>query len=207
MKKVVFFLLILTFTLGGLAAVNFHTYNILNKNNISKVTPAIPVKTTGAAAVAGIKTKSQPGIPVKLQIPAINVDAAIEPVGLDEQKRMDVPKNSDNAGWFDLGYKPGEKGNAALAGHLDKVTGAPAVFWNLSQLKQGDKIIIYDSKNRQYTFNVSQISTYPYNNFPLHEVFGGSDQARLNLITCNGTWDGNTQNYSQRIVVYSQLAK
>lgn len=37
------------------------------------------------------------------------------------------------------------------------------------------------------------------------EVFGLSDgKSRLNLITCEGTWDEESQNYSKRLVVFAE---
>jgi sortase A len=50
------------------------------------------------------------------------------------------------------------------------------------------------------------VERYPYNQFPLTEVFGDAEIPRLNLITCNGVWDKNSKNYSDRLVVYSKLA-
>ena len=63
------------------------------------------------------------GDPVRLEIPAIQVDAFIELVGLTPQDAMDVPKGWMNAGWYHKGFRPGEAGNAVIAGHLDSSTG------------------------------------------------------------------------------------
>ena len=117
---------------------------------------------------------------------------------------MDVPKTDHTVGWYKLGYKPGEKGNAVFAGHLDKADGSPAVFWKISDLKAGDKIMTTDSKGKSYTFTVTRLTKYPYDAFPLNEVFGNSDKAKLNLITCEGAWNSAERIYSHRLVVYSQ---
>ncbi len=143
-------------------------------------------------------------LPKTLSIPKINVTAAVESVGLDAQKAMDVPKDSDNVGWYNLGVKPGEKGNAVIDGHLDKVTGAPAVFWNISKLVPGDTLSVKDENGRTISFSVTKVTKYPYDNFPLQDVFGPSEKHRLNLISCNGVWNSKTHNYSQRTVVYSE---
>ena len=144
------------------------------------------------------------GIPQHLAIPAIKVDANIEQVGLDPQRNMDVPKTDITVGWYKLGYKPGEKGSAVFDGHLDRADGSPAVFWKISDLKAGDKIITPDSNGYSYSFSVTRLVKYPYDGLPLNEVFGLSDKAKLNLITCNGAWSSTTKNYSHRLVVYSQ---
>ncbi|HSW97068.1 MAG TPA: class F sortase [Candidatus Saccharimonadales bacterium] len=146
-----------------------------------------------------------PGIPLTITIPKIHVSAAVESVKMDAQGRMDIPKRADDTAWYSPGYKPGMNGSAVIDGHLDKVTGAPAVFWNLKLLSVGDHILVSENNDRKYIFAVSRIVRYPYNNFPIQEVFGASQTPMLNLITCNGVWDKNTKNYSDRLVVYSTL--
>ena len=85
----------------------------------------------------------RPGVPVRLKIPSIKVDAAVEHVGLTADGAMDVPKDYDNTAWYRLGPRPGEPGNAAIAGHVDssKKNGR-AVFWDLTKLKPGDEVFV-----------------------------------------------------------------
>lgn len=200
MKKILTGIFLLILTLGGVSA-GIKLPHSLNPKNIPQESS---VRTNVAKPIIKI---SEIGTPKILRIPKIKVDANIESLGLDKEKAMDVPKDSDNAGWFNLGVKPGEKGNGVLDGHLDKASGAPAVFWNLAKLVAGDKIIVTDEKGTDRTFSVVRIAQYPYDNFPLQEVFGPSDKAMLNLISCNGTWNSLTHNYSKRTVVYSQLSE
>lgn len=149
--------------------------------------------------------EGQVSLPQTLRIPKINVVANVEQVGLDEKGNMDVPKDSDNVGWYKLGYKPGEKGNAVFAGHYDKETGAPAVFWDISKLESGDKIIVVDAQGKERTFIYKKTAKYPYNDFPIKEVFGDAEKPMLNLITCQGEWDSTSKNYSDRLVVSAEL--
>jgi len=146
-----------------------------------------------------------PGVPETISIPKINVHADVESVGMDSQGRMDVPKNGEDTAWYSPGYKPGMRGSAVIDGHLDLVTGAPAVFWNLQELTPGDTISVTDNNGSKYTFAVDHLEKYPYNTFPMKEVFADSKTPMLNLITCNGVWDQASRNYSDRLVVYSKL--
>src|SRR5258708_18541677 len=82
------------------------------------------------------------GVPIELQIPKIQVNAYVEEVGLDAQKRMDIPTKVIDVAWYKLGYKPGEKGSAVIDGHYDTVTGAGAVFYNLGKLTSGDNVVV-----------------------------------------------------------------
>lgn len=148
-----------------------------------------------------------PGVPVKVTIPSIGVETEIESVAMDSKGRMDVPKNADNTAWFNPGYRPGQNGNAVLAGHFDKEDGSPAVFWDIKKLKKGDEIVVTDEKGDEKTFAVTGIEQYPYDAFPIKEVFGEASTSMLNLITCQGEWDEQSKNYSDRMVVYSQLVE
>lgn len=147
----------------------------------------------------------RPAAPAFLHIPKIHVAAAVESVGMDASGRMDVPKNDEDVAWYNLGYRPGENGGAVIDGHLDKVTGAPAVFWNLKELSPGDLIYVTDTTGHQRTFSVVHTTDYPWDQLPIKQVFGSSSVPMLNLITCQGVWDKTKKNYSNRMVVYAQL--
>lgn len=145
------------------------------------------------------------GKPVNLSIPEIGVNSDIEYVGLDSKRNMDVPKKAENVAWYELGPKPGELGSAVLAGHLDAPDGSPAVFWDLKILKVGDEIITTDEDGKKQTFIVKGVESYPWDDFPLEEVFADSSGRKLNLITCEGDFDRETKNYSKRTVVYAEM--
>ncbi len=201
MKQIGIIILLFIVSFVGIS-IGAGTAHLLSANNPSKqVLPAHILPQKDSAKEPAIEL----GIPQTLRIPKINVQATVESVGLDTQGRMDIPRKVEDVAWYNLGYKPGEKGNAVIDGHLDKVTGAPAVFWNLSKLTAGDKIFITDSKGHEYTFSVLYIRKYPYNNFPIEEVFGASSKSRLNLITCQGVWNSAQRNYSHRVVAFSEL--
>lgn len=147
------------------------------------------------------------GDPVRLEIPAILVDANIEAVGLTDQNAMDVPKGWMNAGWYAKGFRPGEPGNAVIAGHLDSNTGGPAVFWSLHDLAPGDEVFVtYSSGLRlQFQVNGNQIYDYDADGPIIETIFGPGQTADLNLITCKGSWDYGNATYSKRLVVFTTL--
>lgn len=140
--------------------------------------------------------------PVQLQIPKIKVDTAIEQVGVLDNGQMGVPKDENQVGWFEPGVKPGSKGNAVIAGHVDSKTG-PAVFYELDQLKTGDDVTIIDENGNTLTFRVTKTESYDTKNAPIEDIFGATSSRHLNLITCSGTFgDGG---YDERFVVYTEL--
>ncbi len=152
-----------------------------------------------------IVSKASSGSPVRLKIPSINVDAAIEYVGLTSKRAMEVPINSVDVGWYKLGPRPGEKGSAVIDGHFDGENGEASVFTNLYKLKQGDKLYIEDNKGITFTFVVQESRTYDsgYSS----DVFSRSDGTHLNLITCDGVWDGIKKSYSKRLVVFADIIR
>ncbi len=143
-------------------------------------------------------------VPTRLRIPNLGINAPIEHVGLDDKSRMDVPHNIWNTAWYKLGAKPGERGNAVIDGHLDGPYSA-AVFWNLNQLKPGNRIFVQGDNNEEKVFEVYSVETYAYEEAPMARIFGKSDEAMLNLITCGGDFDQKTQNYNKRFVAYARL--
>lgn len=175
-------------------------YTRYNANSVAQINQTIPQVT-----VLPSPTAAMVALPQNLSIPKINVNAFVEQVGQDAGGKMDVPKEVINIGWYQLGFKPGESGNSVMAGHLDTVTGAPAVFYNLNQLQIGDQVIVTDVNGKNLTFEVVKVQSYPFNQVPLEEVFGSSNKRMLNLITCVGTWNVGSRNYSHRLVVYTEL--
>ncbi|MCR4329681.1 MAG: class F sortase [Candidatus Roizmanbacteria bacterium] len=149
--------------------------------------------------------KTAQGLPIRLIIPKINVDARIEYMGVTATGAMEVPDTAVNVGWFKLGPRPGEHGSAVIAGHFDGKNGEAGVFINLYTLKKGDKIYVEDSKGTSVAFVVRESRIYipSYAN----DVFSSSSSAHLNLITCDGVWNGVKKSYSKRLVIFTDLIR
>ena len=146
--------------------------------------------------------QKNPGHPVRIKIPKIEIDAVVEYVGLTEEGSMDIPHDVFNAGWFSLGPRPGERGNAVIAGHVNDVYGGDAVFANLSMLQPGDQFSIEDDLGSSILFVVRESRLYDPGY--AEDVFSGSGGFFLNLITCDGVWDTEKKSYSQRLVVFAE---
>ncbi len=151
--------------------------------------------------VLGVEVQKESiGLPVRLIIPAINVNAAVQYVSVTPRGAMEVPNNTVDVGWFKIGPRPGEKGSAVIAGHFDGQHGEPGVFTNLYQLKAGDKVYIQDNKGYiPFVVRESRLYDPGY----ADDVFSGNDSAHVNLITCDGVWDGTKKSYSKRLVVFA----
>jgi LPXTG-site transpeptidase (sortase) family protein len=155
---------------------------------------------------AAVPAKHEParyGLPVRLKIPAINVDAAVEYVGLTSLGDLDVPKDPANTGWYSLGPRPGEIGSSVIDGHFGYRDNIPAVFDNLYKLLPGDKLYVEDKKGTAAIFVVRESRSYDPQ-ADASDVFKSKDGlAHLNLITCEGTWNNAQKSFSNRLVVFA----
>ncbi len=143
------------------------------------------------------------GLPARLKIPSINVDAPVEYVGLTPDGAMDVPKERTDVAWFNLGPRPGERGNAVIAGHYGWKNRKASIFDNLYKLRKGDKLQIENDKGEAISFVVRESRRYDPN-ADASAVFRSNDGGvHLNLITCEGVWDKIYKTYSKRLVVFT----
>lgn len=163
-----------------------------------------PARHSPAAPTTALhKQKVNVALPVRLEIPKINVDTAIDYVNLTSQGDLAVPAGPANVGWYHQGPRPGEVGNAVMDGHFGYRDRIPAVFDNLHTLQKGDKLYVKDQKGLTTTFVVRELQTYKPDDYAA-AVFRSSDgQAHLNLITCQGKWNQTEKSYSDRLVVFT----
>ena len=172
---------------------------------ISKITARSKVVIPSTNQVT-MSTKEQriAGLPLRIQIPAIEVDAAIENVGLTATGAMDAPKNQDNVAWYQSGVRPGDIGSAVMAGHYGTWNnGRGSVFDNLYKLTKGDRIVVVDVRGKTATFVVQGIQDYNPQ-ADATKIFTSTDgKSHLNLITCKGALNNLSQNYPERLVIFS----
>jgi LPXTG-site transpeptidase (sortase) family protein len=155
------------------------------------------------AHTAGTRKTVNAGVPVRLKIPKIGVDASLEHVSLTSREDLDAPKEPANAGWYDQGPRPGDSGNAIIDGHFGYKNHAPAVFDKLHSLQPGDNIYVEDENGVTTTFVVRATRKYSPNE-DASDVFRPNDGGgHLNLITCHGAWNESEKSYATRLVVFS----
>lgn len=163
-------------------------------------------------------------VPLELQIPSLNVSAAVLGVGLAADNLMDAPKGPiddpvwRSAFWYRGGGIPGDPGTATIAGHVNDPLGRPEIFAHLQDLRAGDLIIVHNTKNNSdIRFTVNQIEVYPVQQttdpavlsyiYGVGPVTGTGPQpaddglAHLTLITCAGNFANGE--FDHRTVVYA----
>lgn len=165
---------------------------------------AAPLPTRPPAATAD--PWAAHGLPARITIPAIRVDAAIEALDLTGDQKIGVPQAFGNVGWYRQGYRPGEPGRAILSGHLDDSQGRPAVFARLKELQPGDEIKVRYADGTVLAFAAGEqrlVDVNAVDEATWQAIFGASERAELSLITCDGVWDAVAKTYSRRLVVFA----
>jgi sortase A len=165
---------------------------------------AITIPKTVPTTVSDITTPAIVfNVPMTLKIDSINVDARINPVGVTPSGNMDIDENPKELAWYKFGAKPGEKGNAVIAGHYGWKNGVPSVFNDLNQLEVGNKISSFDDKGQEIIFAVTRTELYKPDQDAI-DVFKSKDgKSHLNLITCQGSWNNSARTYNERLVVFT----
>lgn len=144
------------------------------------------------------------GVPQRIAIPAIGVNAAIEAVGVDATNTMETPADPWNTAWYSHGARPGARGNAVVAGHVDFAGLGPVVFWRLSSMQPGMEVFVTADDGLRWRFVVQSVEAFHVEQFPGQRVFGPTADTYLNLISCVGDFDPVTLSYNQRIVVFAR---
>jgi sortase (surface protein transpeptidase) len=143
--------------------------------------------------------------PSELRIPKLNLTTTFEaPLGLKEDRTIEVPDSYTQVGWYENGPTPGEIGPAVVLGHVDSYEG-PAVFWPLGKLEPGDEVEIEREDGTTAVFVITKLERYSQDDFPTELVYGPIDHAGLRLITCSGTYLKGVQRYTHNLVVYAEL--
>jgi hypothetical protein len=158
----------------------------------------------GVAGFHSVRTYDQVALPVRLQIPAIDVSTPLVHLGRLPDGTLQVPKAWGTAGWYDQGPRPGQPGPAVILGHVDSKSG-PAVFYQLQTLRPGDTVRVGLADGRTLVFRVQRLQRYPKDEFPTQAVYFPTLDRELRLITCGGDFDYARDSYVDNIVVYATL--
>jgi sortase (surface protein transpeptidase) len=140
--------------------------------------------------------------PEAVEVPAIGVSAPLIRLGLQPDRRMEVPEDYSVAGWYTGGSRPGEPGPAVIVGHVDSKRG-PAVFFRLGELRRGDVVVVRYPARLEVRFRVERTERHPKAAFPTRRVYGDTAGATLRLVTCGGTFDRASGHYRDNVIVFA----
>jgi sortase (surface protein transpeptidase) len=141
------------------------------------------------------------GEPLRVTIPAIDVDAELVELGLEPDGAMEVP-DFGLAGWYAEGPRPGHPGPAAIAAHVDSRAG-PDVFFRLRELEEGDEVHVHYDSGDEVTFVVGSSERLPKDELPGDRIWPVTNEPLLTLITCGGEFDREVRHYRDNVIVYT----
>lgn len=183
------------------------TWVSASRDESADAAPARPLTSRAAlseAATSGTTPASEvpqaePGVPIRISIPAVNLDASIVPVGLADGA-MEIP-SAIEAGWYRLGPRPGSaNGSAVLAGHVDHQK-SPGVFLELRSLGLGEVVAVTDDFGTSHRFIVTERFQVAKAELPVQSLFDRDGPPVLTLITCGGRFDRKARSYDDNIVI------
>ncbi len=198
---------VLVCVVGAVAAIGAGVYLLAARDGAPQSSALDPATLTDPAqtpATRVVVPKVTYALPVRLVIPKIGLDAAVERVGLTSKRAMASPSGPITVGWYKFGPRPGNEGSAVIDGHAGYADGRRAAFDDLPELKVGDKFYVKDARGKRLVFIVRKKKLFA-RNANSAEVFTPSTGRRLNLITCTGRYDVAAGTHSQRLVVFAVL--
>jgi sortase (surface protein transpeptidase) len=148
-------------------------------------------------------------LPKYINIPDINVTKSrIVQLGLKKNNQIAEPDNIYDTGWYNTSSKPGQSGAMFIFGHVSSWK-ANGVFYDLKKLQTGKRITITRGDSQVFTYQVISSKIYPYKNVDMKAVLSPVDPSRpgLNLMTCTGNIIKGTNEFDERVVMFTSLVK
>ena len=155
-----------------------------------------------------------------MRIPALGVEAPIEAIGIiEELNELDVP-SPRNVGWYYIYDKPGFGTSSLYSAHKDWYPDILGPFNRLTDLVDGDLVIVVMDDGREYVYEVFFQRRYEEGGVPMGdlirpheaedpELLRPADEEWAILITCGGDFisaeEGGPGDYLHRDVVLARL--
>ncbi|MEV5240873.1 class F sortase [Streptomyces cinnamoneus] len=185
--------------------------NGVAKEPIATAPQSRDVATAGRPPAHGLPPAHEPlpgAGPQRLVIKAMGVRAPIEGHGLDSLGGVEPPpyERPNSVAWYQDGPEPGSSGAAVLVGHVDTKQ-SPAVFYELSNIKRGEKVDVVRADGSVAEFTVESVDVVSNKHFDVDKVYGSpyGKRAELRLITCGGDYDHARHQYTANVVVSAYL--
>lgn len=141
-------------------------------------------------------------VPRRLALPSLHVEAPIVPVRTLPGGGLAVPDDPHMLGWWQAGARPGSgQGSVVIDGHVDTAADGTGTLLYLRELRPGDPVVLStDHEVRNYV--IAAVRSYPKADLP-SEVFDTAGRPRLVIVTCGGTFNKQTRQYSDNVVAYA----
>lgn len=188
------------------AAVLFAVAFIYQPKNSS--IPGLPVDapdTTKPSAEAVDNHSVHPATPRYLRIDKYGIKSRIIPLGLNKDNQLESPNNIHDSGWYRSSALPGQPGAMLIDGHVSSWE-SHGVFYDLKNMKIGDKIQIERGDGTIFNYEVVKMQKYDAQNVDMTAAQQAIDPLvpGLNLITCAGKVIKGTNDFTHRLIVFTK---
>jgi len=144
----------------------------------------VPSSTPTTRSPGGGATGLPASDPVRLRIPAMQVDAGLVRLGADAATRtMTLPHPVTKAGWYEKSATPGSVGTSIIVGYI---AGRQAVFGRLAALHRADTVRLLRKDGQTATYQVDSIRGYAPGKLPTAQIYAATTTPTLRLISCGG---------------------
>lgn len=139
------------------------------------------------------------GVPDRLVVAALDIDAPVTPVGTTPENAQEVPAALDVTGWWRDGSVPGAPGNAVVVGHT--ASSDDGVFDPLVDVEAGDEVLV-SGEDGTIAFVVERRDIVPVDEFSTvaADVYRATGDSGLVLMTC-GDWNGRA--FETTVIVHA----
>jgi LPXTG-site transpeptidase (sortase) family protein len=156
----------------------------------------------GAVITPAAKPRPAPGVPLRLLVPSLHVDAPVIPISAPGGVLL-PPGDPQTLGWWSAGAQPGAAtGGALITGHTVHTGGG--AFDDLDTMKPGE-VVRVRTPGGILEYAVTDVTVYRKATLArdAQEIFSQTGPGRLVLITCedwNGTgYDSNAVVLAERV--------
>lgn len=167
---------------------------------VPRSVPDVPV------APATVDSLDIPPDPSRLRLDRLGIDMRVDPVGLEADGEMELPRSAATVGWYRLGGNPagGPRGdeNVVLAAHVDDAEIGLGPFAALREARPGDRVVVALEDGSRVAYVVDRIEQTSKREVDLERVFRAREGA-LVLVTCGGRWDADVRHYSDNVLVWA----
>lgn len=163
--------------------------------------PPIDISATPAVLGANIEPKNPGRVPSTLNIPALGMSAAIEPVGAHENGTVGQTQDRRKVGWY-MGSAPTNANSTVLL--VGYRFGDTPIFSKIDQLKTGDVIEVRNHGGDSKWYKIQTIDFYAAKDSPLYRLVTENQGESLVIASNNGVWDDYKNQFSERIIIVSK---
>jgi len=168
--------------------------------DVAPPTPSSPFATTAPRGAM-----DPTAWPSRVLLPALAVEAPIQPIGLEATGALVIPTSPMDVGWYQRSSVPGTAGVALLTSHVDTRLEGRGIFSRLADLALGDDVHVVTAEGVTQRWQVVAIEQHRKDELP-PSLFVRSGEPLLALVTCAGPFDPVARSYRDNLIVWARPA-